>query len=63
MQEYAKHIARWMLSTFLGVSARRKKSIYILKPCREKGRSFKESNYGYFCVNDKTNVEFGFRMM
>ena len=24
MQEYAKHIAQWMLSTFLGVSARKK---------------------------------------
>ena len=44
MQEYPKYIARWMLSTFRGVTAR-KTSAYILKSCREIGLSLKESFY------------------
>ena len=42
LQEYAKHIARWMLSIFWGVSAR-KTSVYIPKPFWEIGQGFEES--------------------
>ena len=37
-KKYAKHIARWILSTFFF----RSKRVYILKPGREKGQSFEE---------------------
>ena len=46
MQEYAKHIARQMLTTFCVVSARKKTSVHIPKMCREIGQSFEESLQG-----------------
>ena len=42
VQEYAKHIARCMLSILWGVSAR-KTSVYIPKPFWEIGQGFDES--------------------
>lgn len=42
MQEYLNHIARKMLPTFWGVSARKKTSVYILKRCREISQRFGE---------------------
>ena len=39
-QEYAKHIALWMLSTFWGISA--KNSVYILK-LRKIGQSLEDT--------------------
>ena len=46
IQEYAKHIARWVLSIVWGVSARKKTSVWYPKLCRERGQSFKESLRG-----------------
>ena len=46
MQEYAKHIAGRMLSVLRGVSSRKKKSLYILKPCGKIGQSLEESPQG-----------------
>ena len=46
MQEYAKHIAGRMLSVLRGVSSRKKKSLYMLKPCGEIGQSLEESPQG-----------------
>ena len=41
MQEYAEHIAWRTLSTFWRASAR-KKSVYILRPCRVVGKDLKK---------------------
>ena len=45
MQEYAKHIARWMLAISRGISAR-KTSVYIPKPFWEIGQDVEESLWG-----------------
>ena len=42
MKEYAKQLARSLLSNFWGVSVRKKTSLYLLKRCREIGQSFEE---------------------
>ena len=42
MQEYAKHIAQQMLSTFLWSICKKKKNLYILKPYQEIGQVFEE---------------------
>ena len=59
-------IARWMLSTFSRVSARKKLCLY-LKPCREIGQNLKECLPGSKLVknwmNNKTINEYGFRMI
>ena len=60
-----------MLSIFWGVSAGKKRSIYILSPCREIGLSFEKSlwggklvkNFEISWMSNKTIIEFGFRVM
>ena len=60
-----------MLSTVWVVSARKKKSVYILKPSWKINQSFEESlrggklvkNLEIFWMNNKTIIEFGFRLM
>ena len=60
-----------MLSIFWGVSVGKKRSIYILSPCREIGLSFEKSlrggkpvkNFEIFWTSNKTIIEFGFRVM
>ena len=43
MQEYEKYIARWMLSTFFGISAREKKKRKKENFCLYPDVSFEES--------------------
>ena len=72
MQESTKHFARWMLSTFLGVSKKRHLAIYSVKLCQEirltclgesprGGKLVK--NLEIFGMNNKTIIESSFRMM
>ena len=71
MQEYEKHIARWMISTVWVVSARKKTSVYILKPSWEVSHSFEESlrrvevvkNLEILWMNNETIIELRFRLM
>ena len=71
MQEYAKHIARRMLSTFWGVSAKINFFFSILKPCQEISQSLRESlqeagklvkNLEILWMNNKLINKFAFRI-
>ena len=58
MQEYANYIAWWMLSTFSGVSATEKTSVYILsRPFRGIGQSFEESHEEVRLLRTRKNFE------
>ena len=69
MQENANYIAWWMLSTFWGVSARKKISVFILSPTVPKNRpKFWRKSRGSTLVKNlenfwKTIIEFDYRMM
>ena len=57
MQEYAKHFARWVLSTFWGVFARKYIFLY-LEIGRETGQSFEKKSsrrkaYNLICLNGR----------
>ena len=70
MQEYAKHIARQMLSTLWGVSARQKICLCPeTESCREIDKSFEKGlqggkhvkNLEIFWMNIQTIIEFVWR--
>ena len=70
MQEYAKHIARQMLSTLWGVSARQKICLCPeTESCREIDKSFEkglqggkhDKNLEIFWMNIQTIIEFVWR--
>ena len=69
MQENANYIAWWMLSTFWGVSARKKISVFILSPTVPKNRpKFWRKSRGSTLVKNlenfwKTIIEFDYCMM
>ena len=71
-QEYAKHITQYMLSTFWGVSAKKTLCLYPETVPKKIGQSLEEislrggklvKNFIIFWMNNKTIIEFGFRMM
>ena len=70
MQEYARHIAGWKLSTFWGVSTRENICLYpceivpnewSLEECLQEGKLVK--NLEIFWMNNKRIIEFGFCTM
>ena len=64
MQEYAKHIARQMLSTLWGVSARHKICLYPeTESCRERDQSFETSLRGGKHDNKKKYFEWIFKQL
>ena len=71
MQEYEKHIARWMLSTVWVVSARKKNICLYPETVLRNKSSFEESlrrgkivkNLDVFWMNNETIIELGFRLM
>ena len=67
MQEYARHIAGWKLSTFWGVSTRESICLYpceimpnewSLEECLQEGNLVK--NLEIFWMNNERIIEFGF---
>ena len=71
MQDYEKHIARWMLSTVWVVSGRKKNICLYPETVLRNKSSFEESlrrgkivkNLDVFWMNNETIIELGFRLM